>query len=295
MEAARSAALAGHHVTLHEASESLGGQLRLARQSPTRAEVAKIIPFYERELERLGVDVRLGSEASVDEVAAAGADLVVLATGSVPRRDGFQTWRPAQPPDGWATIDPLTGHDVLTGAALGHRVLLLDEVGHYEAIDVAEYLVDRGHHVHHVTKYTALSANLEARWDMIGAAHMRRLLAGDYELATRSIVLEVGPSHAVFAPIDGQHRHQRIDDRQRRRALGQPAATRSRRHVCSRDCRSSESSAMPPDHGCSRPRSPRVRWPCGRSNRDGRSRPVCASARPAARSDGQRRNRRVYA
>jgi len=211
MEAARSAALAGHHVTLYESAESLGGQLRLARQSPARAEVAKIIPFYERELERLGVDVRLGTEASIDDVVAADADLVVLATGSVPRRDGFQTWRPAQPPDGWATIDPLTSHDVLTGAALGHRVLLLDEVGHYEAIDVAEYLVDRGHRVHHVTKYTALSANLEARWDMIGAAHMRRLLAGDYEIATRSIVLEVGPSHAVFAPIDGQHRRRRID------------------------------------------------------------------------------------
>ena len=46
---------------------------------------------------------------------------------------------------------------------------------------------------------------------MIGDAHLRRLLTGDYELATRSIVLEVGPSHAVFAPIDGQQRRRRID------------------------------------------------------------------------------------
>ena len=90
-------------------------------------------------------------------------------------------------------------------------MLLLDEVGHYEAIDVAEYLVDHGHHVHHVTKYTALSANLEARWDMIGAAHMRRLLGGDLRATTRSIVLEVGERSAVIAPIDGQHRTTRLD------------------------------------------------------------------------------------
>jgi thioredoxin reductase len=210
LEAARVGALAGHHVVLYEAADELGGQLRLARHSPMRAEIAKLIPYYERQLAKASVDVRLGTEIGLDELRAAQADLVVLATGAVPRLDGYQTWHPAGPPLGWETVTACTGWDALRGAELGHTVLVIDEIGHYEAIDVVEALVDRGHRVHHVTRLMALSSNLEMRWDMVGAVHMTRLLAGDFHTHPRSIVLEVGEDYAVIAPVDGVHRSTKL-------------------------------------------------------------------------------------
>jgi 2,4-dienoyl-CoA reductase-like NADH-dependent reductase (Old Yellow Enzyme family)/thioredoxin reductase len=210
LEAARVGALAGHQVVLYEAADELGGQLRIARRSPMRAEIAKLIPYYERQLAKHGVDVRLGHEIGLNELRAVPADLVVLATGAVPRLDGYQTWHPAGPPLGWETIAACTGWDALLGAELGRTVLVIDEIGHYEAIDVVEALVDRGHHVHHVTRLMALSSNLEMRWDMVGAVHMARLLRGNFYTHPRSIVLEVGEDYAVIAPVDGMHRSTKL-------------------------------------------------------------------------------------
>jgi 2,4-dienoyl-CoA reductase-like NADH-dependent reductase (Old Yellow Enzyme family) len=210
LEAARVGVLAGHEVVLYEAADSLGGQLRLARHSPMRSEIAKLIPYYERQLDKGGVDVRLDCEVGLDDLRATSPDLVVLATGAVPRLDGYQTWHPAGPPLGWEALTVHTGWDVLLGAELGHTVLVIDEIGHYEAIDVVETLVDRGHRVHHVTRLMALSSNLEMRWDMVGAAHMSRLLRGDFHTHPRSIVLEVGDDFAVIAPVDGRHRSTKL-------------------------------------------------------------------------------------
>ena len=61
MEAAITAAQRGHDVVLAEASERVGGQVRLGASVPARAELADIVDFQERQLELPGVDVRLGT------------------------------------------------------------------------------------------------------------------------------------------------------------------------------------------------------------------------------------------
>ena len=80
-EAARLGAIRGHRVTLMEQSERIGGQLKAAAALPIRArEFASLIAFYQHELERLGVDVRLGQTASSADLA--GFDEVMVATGA---------------------------------------------------------------------------------------------------------------------------------------------------------------------------------------------------------------------
>ena len=203
METARAAALAGHSVVLFEREQELGGQLRFLRGAPTRAEVASLIPYYEAELERTGVDVRLGVAADAGTVMAASADVVIVATGSTPRRDGFQMLRPGQAVRGLDAVDILTSWDVLAGMSVGERVLVLDDVGHYESMDVAEHLTDGGSHVHFVTRYANIGARLEMRWDMVGQPHLRRLLGtGRFELHPRSMLVGVGPGTADVALID---------------------------------------------------------------------------------------------
>ena len=98
MEAARRAAELGHRVTLLERQRYLGGQLRWAAATPPLKHFARLIEWYERQLEHLGVTIRLRLEGTSRSVHAIDADAVILATGAtpdVPALDGYDmlaTW-----------------------------------------------------------------------------------------------------------------------------------------------------------------------------------------------------------
>ena len=81
-EAALLAAQRGHDVEIAERGDRIGGQLHAWGAASTfRAEIANLIAFYEGELRRAGVAVRLGTDvASVD---LGGYDHVLLATGTL--------------------------------------------------------------------------------------------------------------------------------------------------------------------------------------------------------------------
>jgi len=83
LSAAVSLADVGNKVTLFEKSPHLGGQFRLAMQVPGKEEFTETLRYFTRRLEVLGVDVRLGTEATA--AALAGFDEVVIATGVEPR------------------------------------------------------------------------------------------------------------------------------------------------------------------------------------------------------------------
>lgn len=82
-EAAILAAQRGHQVVLLERHNRVGGQLHAwAAASPFRQEILNMITFYETELGKAGVEVRLNAVA--DEVVPAEWDHVLLATGTAP-------------------------------------------------------------------------------------------------------------------------------------------------------------------------------------------------------------------
>ena len=68
LEAARVAAERGHAVVLVEARDRLGGQWVLAGRQPTRSQILDHLAWYERELDRLGVEVRLETPATAESV-----------------------------------------------------------------------------------------------------------------------------------------------------------------------------------------------------------------------------------
>lgn len=81
-EAALLAAERGHDVELVEREDRVGGQLHAWGAASTfRAEIANLVSFYEGELRRTGVTVRLGTD--VGSVDLDGYDHVLLATGTV--------------------------------------------------------------------------------------------------------------------------------------------------------------------------------------------------------------------
>ncbi len=83
-ETARVARLRGHEVTLFEKEGRLGGQFNLASVPPKKQDFALLVKFYENELPRLGVTVRLETEVTPELLDTLKADVFVLATGSLP-------------------------------------------------------------------------------------------------------------------------------------------------------------------------------------------------------------------
>ena len=142
MEAARVAAERGHQVVLFERSERLGGQVKLVMQTPMRESFEEIIRFGEKQLPKLGVDVRLGVEADAETILAESPQAVVLATGSEP-------YLPEIP--GVKGNNVLSVDDVLKGAETGERVVIVDTQGTPPGSMVAEFLVDQGKQVEVVT------------------------------------------------------------------------------------------------------------------------------------------------
>ena len=145
LEAARVAAESGHDVVLYEQSEVLGGQLRIAAAGPTREELLDFVFYLERELARLGVDVRLATAATRDSVLADAPDLVVGAAGATPLP-------PAFPFDADARV--VTVWDLLGGKVkdIPARAAVLDDgAGFWHGISAAEFLAERGAEVELLT------------------------------------------------------------------------------------------------------------------------------------------------
>jgi 2,4-dienoyl-CoA reductase (NADPH2) len=80
MEAARLAALRGHRVELVEQSSNLGGRFRLA--AATAAPNAELLTWFEGEMARHKIDVRLGLAITAEEIVQASHDEVIVATGA---------------------------------------------------------------------------------------------------------------------------------------------------------------------------------------------------------------------
>lgn len=149
LEAARVAAERGHQVILAEASSRLGGNFLLAGMQPRRGQILDLIAWYERQLTKLGVDIRLNSYIEASDVEAVGADTVILATGSYSPDTGFQKALPSV-----ETLPGIEKGNVFSIEAVmarekrpGKRVLLLDEGGGWRGCGTAWKLAEDGHAV----------------------------------------------------------------------------------------------------------------------------------------------------
>ena len=134
MEAARVLAARGHRVVLFEASGKLGGQIRLAEKAGWRRDMAGIADWLAAELGHLGVEIRFDTWAEAETVLAEEPDIVIDATGGLPKGKDIP---------GADLV--ATGWDVLTNPPdSGRHVLIHDEVGGHQVVSLAEFLSRRG-------------------------------------------------------------------------------------------------------------------------------------------------------
>ena len=162
MEAARIAALRGHEVVLCEADKDLGGKLRLARRAPFRAAIGDVATWLESELFRLGVQIKLSTFVDTEDIEAFSPDTVIVATGAMPRHDGFRLGNPGRPlAEG--NRHPLTSFDVFSRPPnpVNGPFVIEDDIGHYEGIAVVEYLLQADVEVLYVTRHSSLAPLME--------------------------------------------------------------------------------------------------------------------------------------
>jgi 2,4-dienoyl-CoA reductase-like NADH-dependent reductase (Old Yellow Enzyme family) len=166
MEAARVAALKGHRVTLIEQRERLGGALALWADLPGREHYGAAVRWWEGELARLGVEVRLGTTASAEAVLAEAPDAMIVATGARYSVGGRSITRDADIP-GYDRAFVYRPEDILIdGARPTGRVFLFDAEGYHTGAGIAELLADAGAEVHFVTAgYAPLSARNTDNWE----------------------------------------------------------------------------------------------------------------------------------
>jgi 2,4-dienoyl-CoA reductase-like NADH-dependent reductase (Old Yellow Enzyme family) len=212
LEAARVAAERGHHVRLVEAGSRLGGRFRLAGLQPDRSQILDLLDWYQRELERLDVRVELNRRLSADDIAAAGVDAAVIATGSRPTMTGFQRRLPGdamlrgvQRSDVWSVEQVMAGQ-----ATVGHNVVLLDDTGDWRGGGTAWHLAQLGHRVVMVTAAAKIGENIQ-RTAGDGALRARLAQLGT-TWCTESVVIDWHEGGATVRSLLNGAEHEVVAD-----------------------------------------------------------------------------------
>lgn len=82
LQAAMTAKERGHNVTVLEKADQLGGLLNLADKETFKYHVGLFKNYQINEVERLGISLKLGEEATVEKIRETNPDAVIIATGS---------------------------------------------------------------------------------------------------------------------------------------------------------------------------------------------------------------------
>lgn len=168
LKVAEVAAARGHEVRIYERADAVGGQLRYASRLPHRSEWRTVVGTLERTLARAGVEVRTGVEVTGELIEIENPDAVVLATGSRFDDTGWSPARAERPGiPGLGSLPTLTPAEALDDPErAGDDILIVEEVGSYAALGLAEFFADRGKRVRVVSRNLAVGDKLGASLDL---------------------------------------------------------------------------------------------------------------------------------
>lgn len=75
------AAQCGHQVTLFEAGDEIGGHFNLAKRIPGKEEFYETLRYYQKQIERLGVNLKLNHPVTAADLRAGDWQEIIVATG----------------------------------------------------------------------------------------------------------------------------------------------------------------------------------------------------------------------
>jgi mycofactocin system FadH/OYE family oxidoreductase 2 len=189
LKAAEMAALRGHQVALLEQSGELGGQILLASRLPGREEVAEVTTHLVGQVRKLGVEVQLNTEATVEGIAALQPEAVIVAAGSTPLP-------PTVP--GMEHLPVYTAYQILEGEVevAGEHIVVFDGgESHWKFCGTAELLAQQGKQVTLVT--TRLFAGFALPPNTVPLLY-QRLAQHGAEVVPNTTVSRITPEGVVF-------------------------------------------------------------------------------------------------
>ncbi len=190
MEAARVSALRGHEVVLFEASDSLGGAMKLAGVPDFKFLDRELVTWYKNELARLGVDVRLNTPATKELLDAYGPDTVFVAAGSRPKALSIPGADGAQVISAHAALEDI--------GKVGQNVVVIG--GGLIGCETALHLAMTGRAVSVLARREILKrANLPAMNDMM----LRDLLTFNHVKVLNKTIPTAISAEGVSVTIDG--------------------------------------------------------------------------------------------
>ncbi len=130
-------------------------------------------------MKRLGVECHRSALMDADDVVALDPDVVIVATGADPVMDGRLI------------------------AAAGSRALVVNDVGQYEAVSVAEYLLQRGVHMTVATRLPAFGPLVNAAMRMTPALERLNSAAAEFTTLARVTLASVRPGKATVRSLAG--------------------------------------------------------------------------------------------
>ena len=184
LEAARVAAERGHHVTVFEAADAPGGQIRLTARSLRRREMIGIIDWRMAQCAARDVVFHFNTWAEVDDIVTLEPDVVIVATGGMPNLELFeQKGEQAHVVSAW---------DIISGDVKpAGKVLVYDESGDHPALQAAEIAANAGASVEIMTPDRTFSPDVMA---MNLVPYMRSLQERDVTFTVARRLLGVAQS-----------------------------------------------------------------------------------------------------
>jgi 2,4-dienoyl-CoA reductase-like NADH-dependent reductase (Old Yellow Enzyme family)/pyruvate/2-oxoglutarate dehydrogenase complex dihydrolipoamide dehydrogenase (E3) component len=207
LEAARVSALLGHHVTLFEARDGLGGAFALWSGLPGRGAFTQATDWWQRELERLGVEIRLGTAATAESVLAERPDAVIVATGSLYSAIGRSAHLDAAIPGCDQEFVHTVDEVLVSGLRPQGRVIVLDGEGSNAGLGTAEVLASAGAIVELVTpNLSPVSASLEGTTE-VGFV-MKRLKEAGVQFSVSTYIRAIGDHEVTVYDVftEGERR-----------------------------------------------------------------------------------------
>ena len=138
LEAAAVCATRGHRVMLYEKEKALGGRFRMAALPPHREEIQNLIHYYEVQLKKLGVEINLDSELTLEDTIRLRKDVTIISIGASPLKPRIV---------GIDRENVLYADDVLVAKAEGVGKNVVVVGGGLVGLETAEFLADLGKRV----------------------------------------------------------------------------------------------------------------------------------------------------
>lgn len=190
----------GHKVTLLEKENKLGGQVNLILKTK-RSTFAHITRDLAIQIEKHGGEIRLSTEATPDLLKSLAPDGIIVATGALPDKSGFNIVTP--------TVNKLPGADlphVVDGwqaienpDALGEAIVILDDDGTRYVAGLAELLLEHGKKVRIVSRQQNLFNRMNTTLDL--PIMMGKLLSKGLEFEANSWASEIAKDSVTLFNI----------------------------------------------------------------------------------------------